>query len=53
MATLNLPAWGYGIRYSYGMFRQVRVVGGDQAGLAGVLVLLQGRWEGACAACAT
>ena len=23
MATLNLPAWGYGIRYSYGMFRQV------------------------------
>ncbi|KAG1668368.1 hypothetical protein FOA52_004877 [Chlamydomonas sp. UWO 241] len=22
MATLNLPAWGYGIRYSYGMFRQ-------------------------------
>lgn len=27
MATLNLPAWGYGIRYSYGMFRQVRCVG--------------------------
>jgi starch phosphorylase len=25
MATLNLPAWGYGIRYSYGMFRQVRL----------------------------
>ena len=23
MATLNLPAWGYGIRYEYGMFRQV------------------------------
>lgn len=22
MATLNLPAWGYGIRYSYGIFRQ-------------------------------
>ena len=24
MATLDLPAWGYGIRYKYGMFRQVR-----------------------------
>ncbi|WIA33199.1 hypothetical protein OEZ86_006345 [Tetradesmus obliquus] len=27
MATLNLPAWGYGIRYSYGMFRQSIVNG--------------------------
>jgi glucan phosphorylase len=25
MATLNLPAWGYGIRYQYGMFKQVSV----------------------------
>lgn len=21
MATLNLPAWGYGIRYNYGIFK--------------------------------
>jgi len=27
MATLNLPAWGYGIRYTYGMFRQSIVNG--------------------------
>jgi starch phosphorylase len=23
MASLNLPAWGYGIRYQYGMFKQM------------------------------
>ena len=23
LATLNYPAWGYGIRYNYGIFRQV------------------------------
>ncbi|MEW5297432.1 MAG: hypothetical protein WDW36_000640 [Sanguina aurantia] len=27
MATLNLPAWGYGIRYTYGMFRQTIIDG--------------------------
>lgn len=23
MATLNYPAWGYGIRYDYGIFKQL------------------------------
>jgi starch phosphorylase len=23
LATLNYPAWGYGIRYDYGIFKQV------------------------------
>ena len=25
IATLDLPGWGYGIRYKYGMFRQVDI----------------------------
>ena len=31
MATLDLPGWGYGIRYKYGMFKQVRAAGGQCA----------------------
>ena len=26
MATLNLPGWGYGIRYKYGMFKQASLL---------------------------
>lgn len=29
MATLNYPAWGYGIRYTYGIFKQ-NIVDGHQ-----------------------
>jgi len=29
MATLDIPAWGYGIRYNYGMFRQAIEAGGQ------------------------
>lgn len=34
LATLNYPAWGYGIRYTYGMFRQ-KVDGGEQVEVPG------------------
>lgn len=29
MATLEIPAWGYGIRYDYGIFKQ-KIVDGHQ-----------------------
>jgi glycogen phosphorylase len=27
LATLEIPAWGYGIRYEYGIFKQILVDG--------------------------
>lgn len=33
MATLNLPAWGYGLRYRYGLFKQ-RISGEGQEEVA-------------------
>ncbi len=39
IATLDLPGWGYGIRYMYGMFKQARLRG---------LRVGQG-WGGQCA----
>ncbi|CAA0842351.1 Alpha-glucan phosphorylase 2- cytosolic [Striga hermonthica] len=30
MATLNLPAWGYGLRYRYGLFKQIITKAGQE-----------------------
>lgn len=30
MATLNLPAWGYGLRYRYGLFKQLITKDGQE-----------------------
>lgn len=30
MATLNLPGWGYGLRYNYGIFKQLISNSGEQ-----------------------
>lgn len=30
MATLNYPAWGYGLRYRYGLFKQLITKDGQE-----------------------
>lgn len=30
MATLSLPGWGYGLRYNYGIFKQLISSSGEQ-----------------------
>ncbi len=40
MASLSIPAVGYGIRYDHGLFRQV-IHDGDAAGISGELALLR------------
>lgn len=30
MATLNYPAWGYGLRYRYGLFKQIITKDGQE-----------------------
>lgn len=44
MATLNLPAWGYGIRYQYGMFRQASVLGAFRGRLGRFRLRIFGKW---------
>jgi glucan phosphorylase len=44
MATLDLPAWGYGIRYTYGIFRQLIKNGAQVRARVRRLPRLLGRW---------
>ncbi|OGK82926.1 MAG: glycogen phosphorylase [Candidatus Rokubacteria bacterium GWC2_70_16] len=44
MATLELPGYGYGLRYEYGIFRQ-RIVGGDQVEAPDTWLRYGNPWE--------
>ena len=44
MATLNLPAWGYGIRYEHGMFEQ-RFKDGNQVEYPDTWLTKGNPWE--------
>lgn len=44
LATLNYPAWGYGIRYDYGIFRQ-KIVKGYQVELPDYWLSVRNPWE--------
>lgn len=45
MATLDLPGWGYGIRYRYGMFKQVIDKDGGQHEIPDIWLTLGNPWE--------
>jgi len=44
LATLNYPAWGYGIRYNYGIFRQ-KIVNGYQVEMPDYWLQSGNPWE--------
>ena len=44
MATLSLPAWGYGLRYQYGMFEQ-KIINGHQVELPDYWLTAGNPWE--------
>ena len=44
LATLNYPAWGYGIRYDYGIFRQ-KIIKGYQVEFPDYWLSNQNPWE--------
>lgn len=44
MATMDIPAWGYGLRYRYGMFKQL-ISGGDQVEHPDYWLMKGNPWE--------
>ena len=44
MATMSIPAYGYGIRYEYGMFRQ-KIVNGSQVEIPDNWLRYRNTWE--------
>ena len=48
MATMDLPAMGYGLRYEYGIFKQVhsRTVGKTKNRIIGFAARTPGKWCG-------
>lgn len=44
MATLDLPAWGYGIRYTYGIFKQI-IRNGAQVEMPDYWLTFGNPWE--------
>ena len=44
MATMNYPAWGYGLRYTYGIFQQ-RIVDGYQTEFPDYWLTYDNPWE--------
>lgn len=45
LATLNMPAWGYGIRYTYGIFKQQISADGSQVEIPDYWLTLGNPWE--------
>ncbi|CAE7267657.1 glpV [Symbiodinium sp. KB8] len=44
LAALNMPAWGYGLRYTFGIFKQ-RIKGGDQVEVPDYWLTFGNPWE--------
>ena len=44
LATLNYPAWGYGLRYTYGIFRQ-KIIDGHQTEFPDYWLTFGNPWE--------